>query len=113
MAYKGTTAGSSVGGANPPQFLFRGMSAGANLASTLTPIGIGLWVFGSTDTSSSPFTSNYFTDAKQLGMRQGDIVFCVGMTSTVASSQVLMIGTVGAVTTDGTQLSTFSFISST
>jgi hypothetical protein len=113
MAYKGTTAGSSVGGANPPILIARGMGGGANLASTTTPIGVGLWIFGSTDTSSSPFTSNYFSDAKNLGMKQGDVVICVGMTSTVASSQVLMMGTVGAVSTDGTQLSTFSFISST
>jgi hypothetical protein len=113
MAYKGTTAGSSVGGANPPICIGGGMASGANLASTTTPVSQRLWLFASTDTSSSPFTANYFADAKTLGMKQGDVVICVGMTSTVASSQVLMLGTVGAVTTDGTQLSTWSFISST
>lgn len=111
MAYIGTTAASSI--ANPPQCVSPGIGVGARLASTGCPIGLRLWMFGSTDTSSSPFTSNYFSDAKNLGMRQGDVVICVGMTSTVASSQVLMLGAVGAVTTDGTQLSTFSFISST
>ena len=57
--------------------------------------------------------ANYFSDAKSLGMKQGDVVICVSMTSSVSSSQVLMLGTVGAVSTAGTQLSTFSFISST
>ena len=111
MAYIGTTAASSV--QNPPVCVNPGIGGGARLASTGCPIGQRIWMFGSTDTSSSPFTANYFSDAKNLGIKQGDVAICVGMTSTVASSQVLMLGVFGAVTTDGSQLSTWSFISST
>lgn len=111
MAYIGTTAASSI--QNPPVCVSPGIGGAARIASTACIFGNRLWMFASTDTSSSPFTANYFSDAKNLGMKQGDVVICVGMTSTVASSQVLMLGAVGAVTTDGTQLSTFSFISST
>lgn len=113
MAYIGSTAASSI--ANPPGLISRPLGPGARVASTGCPIRLGLWVFGSTDTTSSPFTSGYFSDGYEIGMRQGDIVMCVGMTSTVSSSQVLMIGVVSSVssTGGGTQLSTFSFISST
>ena len=112
MAYSGSSAASSA--ANPPLLLARTMAHGARTASTSYPIGLGLWVYGSTDTSTAMFTSGYFSDAADIGMRQGDIVIQVGMTSTVASSQTLTIGTVGAVSTAGAaQCSTFSFISST
>lgn len=111
MAYIGSTASSSV--ANPPQCVNPGVGAGARIASTACPIGLKLWLFGSTDTSTSPFTANYFSDAKALGMKQGDIMLYVHMASTVASSQVLGMGVVGAVTTDGSQLSTWSLITST
>lgn len=111
MAYLGTTASSSV--ANPPQCIGPGMGVGGRLGTTLTPMGLRLWIAGTTDTSTSFFTSNYIADAKPLGMKQGDVLIYVAQTSSVASSQVLGMGVVGAVTTDGTQLSTFSFMTST
>ena len=112
MAYLGTTAASSI--SNPPALFERPLSGGARIATTEPVMGMGLWMFASTDTTSSPFTSGYFSDAKSLGMKQGDVVICVGMTSTVTSSQVLMLGCVSSISTAGaSQLSTFSFISST
>lgn len=112
MAYLGTTASSSV--ANPPICVNPGIGGSHRIASTGCPMGNRLWMYGSTEAnSSSPFTANFFTDAKNLGMKQGDVVICINMATTVASSQVLSMGAVGAVTTDGTQLSTHSFISST
>jgi len=113
MAYKGTTAGTSVGGSNPPIRINGGLGGYLNTGSTAQPIGMGVWFHGTTDTSTGPFVANYFTDAKQLGMKQGDIMFVSAQMSTVASSQQLYIGIVGAVTTDGAALSTMSFISST
>jgi hypothetical protein len=111
MAYIGTTSASSI--ANPPRPV--APLNEARIASTASPIAARLWLFASTDTSSSPFTAGYFADGYQLGMKQGDVVICVGQTSTVSSSQVLMLGVVSSVssTGGGTQLSTFSFISST
>ena len=111
MAYKGSTELSSV--ANPPICIGGGVGGGTNVGSTTTPIGNKLWFHGTTDASTAPFTPNYFTDAQTLGMKQGDVMIVSALTSTVASSQPLYIGIVGAVSTSGTQLSTFSFISST
>lgn len=111
MAYLGSTQLSSI--ANPPRCITQLPAPGARVASTSTPLAQNIWFYGTTDTSTSAFTANYFTDAKQLGMRQGDVMIYVGMTSTASSSQVLGFGVVGAVTTDGTQLSTWSFLTST
>lgn len=109
MAYLGTTAASSI--SNPPRSLQP--INDARIGSTAGPLAARLWLYASTGTSSDPFTSNYFSDAQNLGMKEGDVVIYVGRTSTVTSSQVLGMGVVGAVSTDGTQLSTFSLITST
>lgn len=111
MAYFGTTAASSL--ANPPVLVWRSVGGKTNVGSTTTPIGQGIWFYGSTDTSTAAFTANYFSDGYYLGMRQGDIMLYSQLGSTVSSSQVLGIGIVGAVSTAGTQLSTHSFLSST
>ena len=109
MTYFGTTAGSSV--ANPPRAVQPVNSA--RLGTTVFELAGRLWLYASTGGSSDPFTSNFFVDAYYIGMKQGDIVIYAQQASTVASSQVLGMGVVGAVSTAGTQLSTFSFISST
>ena len=111
MAYKGSTELSSV--ANPPIKIAGGFGGGTNVGSTTSPIGVGLWFYGTTDTSTGPFTSAYFTDGKALGMKQGDVMIVSALNSTVSSSQPLYLGIVSSVSTAGTQLSTFSFISST
>ena len=111
MAYTGSTAASSI--SNPPALMSRPLSQGGRFASTTTPMALGLWIFGTTEASSNAFTANYISDAYYLGMKPGDVGMIVGMTSTVSSSQTLTLGVVGAVSTAGTQLSTFSFISST
>jgi hypothetical protein len=113
MAYKGTTQLSSV--ANPPIKIGGGMSNRTNVGSTTTPIGTGLWFYGTTDTSTGPFVAGYFSDGYELGLKQGDVMIVSALNSTVSSSQVLYIGIVSSVssTGGGTQLSTFSFISST
>lgn len=111
MTYYGTTAASSL--ANPPVLIWRSVGGQTNVGSTTTPIGQGLWFYGSTDTSTAPFTSNYFADGYYLGMRQGDVMIYSQTGSTVSSSQIVGMGVVGAVSTAGTQLSTFSLMTST
>ena len=113
MAYQGSTKASSI--ANPPIQIVRGTGGGTNTGSTTTPIGTGLWFYGTTDTSTGPFTSGYFSDGYELGMKQGDVMIVSALNSTVSSSQPLYLGIVSSVssTGGGTQLSTFSFISST
>ena len=113
MAYKGSTELSSV--ANPPICIGGGVGGGTNVGSTTTPIGNKLWFYGTTDTSTGPFVSGYFSDGYTLGMKQGDVVIVSALNSTVSSSNVLYLGIVSSVSSTGagTQLSTFSFISST
>jgi len=112
MAYSGTTAASSA--QFPPVILAAAMGGGRS-GSTTTPVGSKLWLFSTTDTSTGPFVSGYFSDGYELGMKQGDVVIVAAQTSTVASSGTLYLGMVSSVssTGGGTQLSTFSFISST
>ena len=100
MAYNGTTAATSV--SNPPILLARGMGQQTNASGNLfystastsydkVSGGTGLWVYQSTDpTSTIVGTVTYFTDGLQLGMRNGDIVFCQSVTSAGSTSSFLM-----------------------
>ena len=110
MAYLGTTAASSL--QNPPRILAPMDSA--RIDSTAGPIHARLWLYASTGANSTdPFTANYFVDAKFIGMKQGDIMIYSHKNSTVATSSIVGMGIVGAVSTDGACLSTFSFMTST
>ena len=120
MAYVGSTAASSV--ANPPILLARGIgNQQQNMVNTPanTNAGIqggnGLWYYCSSDpTTTIVGTLTYFTDGQQLGMRNGDVIFCA-QSSSVASTSVLlgiaMLGTTnstagGSVMTGSLALST-------
>ena len=110
MAYLGTTAASSI--VNPPRILAP-MDV-ARIGSSAGPIGARLWLYASTGANSTdPFTSNYFVDAYYIGMKQGDIMIYSHKNSTVATSSIVGMGIVGAVSTDGASLTTFSFMTST
>lgn len=100
MAYSGTTAASSV--ANPPILLVRGVgtlvnAAGAVIGSTAQPNvgGTGLWYYASTDGATICSSPGYFTDGRQLGMRNGDFILiaaatAVGSTTVGAALGLLM-----------------------
>lgn len=111
MAYLGTTAATSS--INPPRAL-QPIDPG-RIGSSAGPLSARLWLWSSTDVSTSAFVAGYFSDGYQLGMKEGDIVMYVNRTSTVTSSLVLGLGVVSSVssTGGGTQLSTWSFLTST
>lgn len=110
MAYLGSTASSSV--SNPPRIVAP-MDV-ARIGSSAGPIGARLWLYASTEANSTAaFVANYFSDAKNIGMKDGDVVMYVHRNSTATSSAIVGFGVVGAVSTDGACLSTFSFLSST
>jgi len=100
MAYQGTTAASSV--SNPPINLVRGMAPTLNASGNLlystassSPSvvqgGNGIWHYMSTDpTTTIVGTLNYFTDGLQLGMRNGDVIYCVSVSSAGSTSSLLM-----------------------
>ena len=98
MAYRGTTAASSV--ANPPRALIAGMSGlrSSDQVGSSQLVGANVWLYNTTDSSTDLVTANYFTDALQLGMKRGDIV--MGAFST-GSSMAWYAGVIGAVSSDG------------
>lgn len=108
MAYSGSTAASTA--ANPPILIGGGLVKSVS-ASTVT-LSRQLWMYASTDSTTLAMGANYFTDAYYIGMRQNDVVIHTWQSS-VGSSQVLQIATLGAVTTAGAALTTGSMISST
>ena len=116
MAYSGSTAASSV--ANPPRCLVQGV--GGNAATTgLTTApnapgaqGGALWFYSSTNKTTDLTESDFFSDAKALGMRPGDMVFGVWFTS-AGSSVVSYQGAITDVSSSGAALSTGSLITST
>lgn len=110
MAYLGTTAASSI--VNPPRILQP--QDVARIGSSAGPIAARLWMYASTGANSTdPFVSNYFVDAYYIGMKEGDIVMYSHRNSTVTTSQIVGMGVLGAVSTAGACLSTFSFMTST
>lgn len=97
MAYRGTTAGSSV--SNVP-FRIAGGQWGARSTDVL-PSSVGgqsLWFYNTTDGSSEIIAATYFTDGFYLGMKQGDVILGA---ATTGSSVSVYFGVISAVTTDG------------
>ena len=118
MAYQSSTAASSV--ANPPRCLvpsFSGLAGTTNLstangANTYREQGGGLWFYASSHGSTQVQDSNFFTDAKDLGIKPGDVLLGFQWT-TAGSSIVTYMGVFAAVSTAGANLSTGGTITST
>lgn len=120
MAYLGTTQLSSV--SNPPIRIWGGMGQGADVritgGTTMYVSGSGTgrgfgqqgWVYHTTDITSAPLASGYFTDAQPLGVRPGDVFFFVQQATSVPSSQMLRLNVVSQVTSNGAAFSTASNI---
>ena len=102
MAYSGTTAATSA--QNPPMLLFRPMahvsttnadlfySSAATSPATFRG-GCGLWIYQSSDPTSTIIgTTTYFTDGLRLGMRNGDVMFCVSASSAGGADRQMGIG---------------------
>ena len=105
MAYVGSTAASTV--ANPPSRVSHGLLARSNVnESTAQGHGGSLWTYSSSNLTTDLATSNFFTDAKQLGMQMGDILMAVTYSTDSSTGLELVIGTIGGVSTSGASLST-------
>ena len=123
MAYLGTTAASSV--SNPPIRIWGGMAGSVDVritgGTTMYVSGAGQgrnfgqqgWVYHTTDITSAPLASAYFTDALPLGVRPGDIFFFVQQATSVPTSQMLRLSVVAQVTSNGAVFSTASNIQGT
>ena len=109
MAYFGTTAATTV--SNPPMRIAGGLG-GTNLGSTTIGGGQQVWFYNSTNLTTDMTASNFFSEAKALGMNHGDIVLGTQYTS-VGSSAIFFAGVLGAVSTSGAALSTGGTVTST
>ena len=120
MAYQGTTAASAV--SNPPVLLVgthasidQRIPGTGTTGSTIymnnawkgstsvyaegRAFGGQMWGYWSTDLTTAVATTGYFSDAGPLGMRPGDLVFCVGNPGTTVVVTRLL--TIAAISTAG------------
>lgn len=122
MAYLGSTQATSL--ANPPVCIFsrvRSNVATTNLTtahptdgarSAYAVQGGSVWQYQSSHGSTEVMASNFFSDAKNLGIRPGDMLWGLQWT-TAGSSLVVYVGAFAAVSSDGAALSTGGTITST
>lgn len=119
MAYLSSTEASSV--ANPPVLVLpkpMGNLPGTTSLSTgngrnvYQEQGGALWMYRSSHGSTELMDSGFFSDAKDIGMRPGDMMMYHQWT-TEGSSQVCGVGVIGDVSTAGAALSTGGTITST
>jgi len=124
MAYLGSTQASSL--ANPPRLLIGSGTFSGNNGSTVLSTGVpsdgarsaynvqggNVWLYTSSHGSTELMASNFFTDAKYIGMRPGDLLLGMQWT-TAGSSMVVYMGGIATVSTAGAALSTGGTITST
>lgn len=111
MSYSGSTASSP----NPPRVLVPAMSGplAANSTSIANRRG-QVWFYNSSDVSTAWMNAGYFTDGKQLGMNNGDLLFGLSWTTQSSTGHITVFGAL--VTTDssaGWNLSTGGAMTST
>lgn len=96
MTYSGSTAGTTS--SNPPIQVSEGGIGGVNQIATGHGGGNKIWRYDSSNQTSDMTAAGFFSDAKALGMKAGDIV--IGTVATGSSVSVFM-GIVGTLTTAG------------
>jgi hypothetical protein len=112
MSYSGSTASSSV--ANPASRISHGLLAQTNnVGSTSVANGGAFWSYNSTNLTTDMTASNFFTDAQNLGMRNGDILISATYSTESSTGHILVLGIITGVSTSGANLSTGGTITST
>lgn len=112
MSYVGSTAASTV--ANPPNRLDNGLLSQSQIdESTSVAEGGSVWTYTSSNLTTDLTASNFFTDAKRLGMRNGDILISATYSTESSTGHILAIGMITGVSTSGANLSTGGTITST
>lgn len=109
MSYSGSTATTP----NPPRLLIPAM--GGPLAANSTSVGNAgaLWFYCSTNLTTDMTASNFFTDAKALGMRTGDVLLAATYSTQSSTGHILVMGMITGVSTSGANLSTGGTMTST
>ena len=110
MSYAGTTASTP----NPPQVISAAGIWGQRSTDVVTStniVGRQVWLYNTTDGTTELISTAYFTDAQELGMKEGDLIF--GSIDT-GSSVHMYGGIIGVVSSAGAGISsTNGYISST
>ena len=83
MAYAGSTATSP----NPPVRIGGSMSGKQPNTTSTGGTGCQLWMYNSSNSTTHPLASNFFSDAKYIGMNEDDVVICQGSTGSFVSSR--------------------------
>lgn len=112
MAYSGSTAASTV--ANPPTRVDSGLLSMRNIReSTSVAEGGGLWVYNSSNLTTDMAAASFFSDAANLGMRNGDILISATYSTESSTGHILVIGMIAFDSTTAASLSTDATITST
>ncbi len=98
----------------PPVRISQGLLTQRSVDESTAAAGGGsVWTYTSTNSLAGVKGANYFTDAKRLGMRSGDIILCSLRTGEGSSVQVFAAGVICEVSSNGAQMSSEGFASST
>lgn len=113
MSYSGSTAASSV--ANPPSRQGHGLLSQRNIReSTSVAEGGSLWTYVSSNLTTDMSSSGFFSDAGNLGMRNGDILIAGTYSTESSTGHAVVIGMITFDSTNAASLTTAtSVISST
>ena len=109
MSYSGSTASSP----NPPRCIVPAMGGPNAQDSTSVGRGNQLWYYNSTNLTTDMTASNFFTDAKAIGMRDGDALMAVTYSTESSTGHILVTGIITGVSTSGANLSTGGTMTST
>jgi hypothetical protein len=111
MSYSGSTAASTV--ANPPKRIDNSLLSQRNIReSTSVAEGGSLWTYTSTNALSDLQGSSFFSDAANLGMRNGDVLISASYSTESSTGHVLILGMIAFDSTSAASLSTDAVITS-
>lgn len=103
ITYNGTTAGATS--TNPPVVIASALGGKITNAPGVT--GGKLWFYQSTNAATDiSGAASSITDAKRLGMTEGDVLMGVYSTAAGSTVSILYFGVIAAVTTAGAAIST-------
>ena len=99
---------------NQPSRIDSGLLSMRNIRES-TSVGEGgsLWSYNSTNLTADLTSSGFFSDAADLGMRNGDVLIAASWSTEGSTSHILVIGMIAFDTTSAASLSTQGTITST
>lgn len=112
MSYSGSTATTP----NPPINIIPNIGGGAMNSTSVFQKSRQLWFYNTSDASTALMNAGYFTDGKQLGMRNGDGMIAICASTESSTGHVVAVGVVTTtnssagwnLSTGGTMTSTFT-----